>query len=56
VRKISQHSSDLGNKSKTKRFGFESETGSIVRIKNLSQTASSSLTKHQAQDAIRHLA
>jgi hypothetical protein len=31
-----------------KRYGFNAETGSIVRIKNLSQTASNSITKHQA--------
>ncbi len=37
-----------------KKYGFVSETGSIVRIKGLSAAASASLTKHQAQDVIRH--
>ena len=29
-------SGELSNKSKTKKFGFDAENGSIVRIKNLS--------------------
>jgi hypothetical protein len=46
VRRYSEISGDHSVKSKAKRFGFESENGSIVRIKNLSQAASANVTKH----------
>jgi hypothetical protein len=46
ARRYSEVSADHSVKSKAKRFGFESENGSIVRIKNLSQAASSNATKH----------
>ena len=56
ARRYSEISGDNSVKSKGKRFGFESENGSIVRIKNLSLAASANVSKHSAQDAIRHLA
>ena len=46
ARRYSEISGDNSVKSKAKRFGFESENGSIVRIKNLSQAASANVSKH----------